>query len=428
MKKPKFQTPTGTHDIFGKDQLFFQKIYKILDKVVSFYNFKKIDTPILEEASLFSKGIGISTDIVEKQMYNLNTKGGDLLTLRPEGTAPIARAYIQHGMHTLSQPVKFWYFGPFFRYEKPQSGRFRQFHQFGLEVLGEKGSVIDAQIIQIFWNILRELELKNLVIEINSIGDSHCRPYYKKALISYLRHQSSNLCSDCKRRSRKNPLRFLDCKNEKCQSIKTQAPQIIDYLCKECHNHFKEVLEFLEEIKIPYLLNPYLVRGLDYYTKTIFEIFEDSPEGRSSGALAAGGRYDDLLKNFGSAEEVPASGGAIGIERIIAIMKEKGLKCFSKKSLPKIFLAQLGNLGKKKSLKIIEEFRKEKVPIAETIGKDSLKAQLQRADKIGVDFTLILGQKEALENTVIIREMASGKQKIVKIDNILKEMKRRLKK
>lgn len=424
-RKPKFQTPTGMHDILPKEQKYFQKIYNVVENIADFYRFGKIETPILEETELFSKGIGLSTDIVQKEMYSLRTKGGDYLSLRPEGTASVVRAYIEKGMFNLPQPLKLWYFGPYFRYERPQAGRFRQFWQFGFEVFGEKNPVIDAQIIQIFYNILRELKFKNLLIEINSIGDSQCRPYYKKLLTSFLRSRERALCADCRRRIRMNPLRVLDCKQEKCQRIISQAPQAIDHLCKECHQHFKEVLEFLDELALPYHLNPHLARGLDYYTKTIFEIIEDSSEGRVLGSLVGGGRYDNLVKLL-RGKDTPGVGGAAGIERIITSMKEKKVR-FPKTTQPRVFLAQLGKLAKRKSLKLFEDFRKAKIPVVESFGRDSLKAQLARADKFKVLYTLILGQKEALEKTIIIRDMKTGKQKTVKLEKIIAEMKKRLK-
>ena len=412
------------HDILPEEQKYFQRIYKVVETIADFYGFGKIDTPALEATELFSKGIGIATDIVGKQMFNLRTKGGDLLTLRPEGTAPIVRAFIEHGMFNLFQPVKLWYFAPFFRYEHPQAGRFRQFWQFGFEVLGEPGAVIDAQIIQIFYNILEELRLKNLAIEINSIGDSQCRPYYKKLLASYFKSREHSLCSDCKRRLKENPLRILDCKEEKCQPIKAHAPQMIDHLCEECHNHFKEVLEFLDELELSYHLNPYLVRGLDYYTKTVFEIFIDTEEGKKMGALLGGGRYDNLVKVLGS-KPTPACGGASGVERITSLLKEKGIK-FPPSAQPKIFLAQLGNLAKRKSLKLLEDFRKAGILVSESFGRDSLKAQLNRANRIEARYSLILGQREALEGTVIIRDMEAGKQDTIKLEKVVAEMKKRL--
>ncbi|PIR02367.1 MAG: histidine--tRNA ligase [Candidatus Nealsonbacteria bacterium CG_4_9_14_3_um_filter_35_11] len=425
MEKPKFRTPSGMHDILPQEQVFYQKIYQAAEKIFNFYNFEKIDTPILEEAEIFSKGIGESTDIVEKEMYTLRTKGRDFLALRPEGTAPVVRAYIQHGFRTLSQPVKLWYFGPYFRYERPQAGRSRQFWQFGIEVLGEKSPVIDAQVILILFDVLEELGFENLILKINSIGDENCRPYYKKALLSFLRPQRTSLCSDCQNRLKVNPLRILDCKQEKCREIISGAPQIINYLCEECHRHFKEVLEFLDELKLPYILDPYLVRGLDYYTKTVFEIGIEPKEGESQvGSLAGGGRYDKLVKLLGGVD-TPACGWAAGMERIIELMKLKKKKIFSP-ACPQVFLAQIGSLAKRKSLKILEEFRKEKIKIAESLAKDSLNAQLNRADRLGIKYVLILGQREAIEDKIIIRDMESGQQVTIKQNKLLKEIKKRL--
>lgn len=427
MRKPKFQRPAGMHDILPEDQPFFQKISSTAANIADFYGFQRIDTPVLEQAELFSKGIGLSTDIVEKQMYVLRTRGGDYLSLRPEFTAAAVRAYIEHGMVNLPQPVKLYTAGPLFRMERPQAGRFRQFHQFNLEVFGEASAVIDAQVIQIFYNILKGLKFKNLIIEINSIGDKQCRPYYKKTLVSYLKSRAGSLCVECRRRLRQNPLRVLDCKEEKCQPVKSQAPQIVDHLCDECKAHFKEVLEFLDELDLPYHLNPYLVRGLDYYTRTVFEIFEDTERGRQLGALVGGGRYDALVKLLGG-KDTPACGGALGIERCADEIKARSPGGKLSGSPAKIFMVQLGSLAKRKSLKLIEEFREAKIPVAESLGKDSIKTQLRIADKLGVNHALILGQKEALEGMIIIRDMASGKQDLVKLDKAVREIKKRLKK
>jgi len=420
-------------DILSEEQKYFQKILNVAENIARFYGFEKIDTPILEETELFSKGTGLTSDIVQKQMYSLRAKGGDYLTLRPEFTPGIVRAYVEHGMKNLPQPVKFYSSGPLFRHEKAQAGRYRQFHQFNLEVIGDGSPVVDAQVIQIFYNILNELKLKNLTVEVNSIGDNQCRPYYKKLLQNYLRSRESSLCVDCRRRMKENPLRILDCKEEKCQRVKSQAPQLIDHLCEGCHSHFKQVLEFLDEIELPYHLNPYLVRGLDYYTKTVFEIFKESPkkeeekeEGVLRNALVGGGRYDNLVKLLGG-EDTGACGASMGIERIIAAMREKEVK-FSKPPSPPIFLAQLGNLAKRKSLKLMEEFRQNNIQAGESFGKDSLRAQMKVADRLGVKYTLLLGQREALEGTIIVRDMKSGNQETIKLDKAVKEMKKRLKK
>ncbi|MDO8264924.1 MAG: histidine--tRNA ligase [Candidatus Parcubacteria bacterium] len=427
MKRQRITAPTGMHDILPDMQPYYKKVYKALEDIADFYDFQKIDTPIVEQLELFEKGTGSSTDVVQKQMYSFKTKGGDTLALRPEFTPGICRSYIEHGMFNLPQPVKVWFYGPLFRYERPQAGRYRQFNQCGFEIIGDENPVIDAQVIQIFYNLLKELKFKNLMIEINSIGDNQCRPYYKKSLANYFKYREAQLCSDCRRRLKENPLRILDCKEEKCQRIKSQAPQMIDYLCEGCKSHFKKVLEFLDELELPYHLNPFLVRGLDYYTKTVFEIFEDSKgtEGVNlNSALVGGGRYDALIKVlFG--KDTPACGGAAGVERIVESLKEK-IKGFSV-SNPKFFLAQLGTMAKRKSLRLIEELRVEKIKIAETLGRDSLKTQLRTAGRIGVDYALILGQREALEDTIIIRNMATGKQDTVKLNKAVAEIKKRIK-
>ncbi len=414
-------------DILDTEIKYFQKIEKVCQETADFYDFKKIETPILEASSLFEKGTGQSTDIVQKQMFILRTKGGDLLTLRPDGTPSVVRAYLEQGMESLAKPVKLWYAGPFFRYERPQAGRYRQFYQAGFEVLGSDSWITDAQIIQIFYNILKNLGLKNLIVEVNSIGDSQCRPYYKKVLVNYLKPLRNSLCSDCKRRLRENPLRILDCKDEKCQRIiKKGAPQFLDHVCKDCSNHFKNVLETLEELEIPYKLNPYLVRGLDYYTRTVFEFFHESEEGKSQIAVVAGGRYDDLVKLLGG-KPTPACGGALGLERVVNLIKKESKK-ISKPSPTKIFLAQVGTLAKRKALKLFEEFLKEKIKVGESLNKDSLSLQLKIADKMNVKYVLILGQKEALEGKIIVRDMKQGSQRTVAMEKVIGEMKRKIKK
>ena len=427
MSKLKYQTLSGMHDILPEDQIYLKKFNKSLENVAKYYNFQRIDTPILEMAEVFSKGTGAGTDIVEKEMYTFRTKGGEMVSLRPEFTPSIARSYIENGMHNLPQPVKLWTSGPCFRHEKPQAGRYRQFSQFDIEVLGEQNPSIDGQVIQMSYDVLKELGFKNITIEVNSIGDSECRPYFKKILVSYLKSRKSALCTDCQRRLKGNPLRILDCKEEKCQRVKAGAPQILDHLCEGCHSHFKQVLEFLDELELPYTLNPYLVRGLDYYTKTVFEIVEKNEEGSSQGTLVAGGRYDGLVKLLGG-RDTPACGAAGGIERIINLMKAREIKPKLKQEDPKIFLAQLGQLAKRKSMKLFEEFRSAKIPVAESFSKDSLKAQLRTANKLGIKWVLIFGQKEALEDFITLRDMDTGAQKEIKLDKVVGEMKNKIKK
>ncbi len=426
MSKIKYQNLAGVHDILPEEQVYFKRVNKVVESVANYYSFDKIETPILEFAEVFQKAVGDDTDIVGKEMYTFRTKGGDMVCLRPEGTAGVMRSYLEHGMHNLPQPVKLWYIGPFFRYERPQAGRFRQFHQFGFEAIGDASPSIDGQIIQMTYDVLKELGFKNLTIEVNSIGDSECRPYFKKILTSYFKSRRSSLCSDCQRRLKENPLRILDCKEEKCQRVKASAPQIIDHLCEKCHAHFKQVLEFLDELELPYTLNPYLVRGLDYYTKTVFEIIETTEDGKALGSLAGGGRYDNLSKVFGG-RETPGCGSAAGIERIISLMKTREMKTGPKNEEAKIFLAQLGQLAKRKSMKLFEEFRAAKIPVAESFSKDSLKAQLRSANKLKIKWVLIFGQKEALEDFIVLRDMDTGTQKEIKLYKVVSEMKEKIK-
>lgn len=425
--KIKLQSLTGMHDILPENQPYYKKVQKSIENTTHYYNFSRIDVPVLEFAEVFSKGAGSSSDVVEKEMYTFRTKGQDLVALRPEFTPGIVRSYIEHGMYNLPQPVKLYTLGPCFRHDRPQKGRYRQFLQASLEVLGDKSPSIDGQTIQMSYDVLKDLGFKNINIEVNSIGDQECRPYFKKILTTYFRSRKSSLCSDCQRRLKENPLRILDCKEEKCQQVKAGTPQIIDHLCESCHAHFKQVLEFLDELELPYTLNPYLVRGLDYYTKTVFEITEKSEVGAMYGTLAGGGRYDGLVKLMGG-RDTPACGVAIGISRIVELMMEKEIKVDKKEEKTDIFLAQLGQSAKRKSMKLFEEFRAAKIPVAESFSKDSLRSQLNAANKMGVKWVLIFGQKEALEDFITLRDMETGVQKEIKLDKVVEEMKNKLNK
>ncbi len=425
IKTKNLQAPRGTYDILPQDQIYWGKIRRVLKDLAADYGFERIDTPIIESTDLFVKGTGEGTEIVEKQMYSFRTKGGDSLTLRPENTPGVIRAYLENGLINLPHPVKLYYIGPMFRYEHPQAGRYRQFHQFGFETIGGGEPVLDVQIIQIFLYILLVLGLKKTEVQINSIGCPECRPAYRRALIDYYRSKKTKLCPDCQKRLKTNPLRLLDCKEEKCQPIKVGSPLTLDYLCGQCHNHFKTVLEFLDELEIPYFLNHQLVRGLDYYTKTVFEIVPEKKEGENQPlSLSGGGRYDGLVKTLGG-RPTPAVGMAASIERIISLMKAQGVKVVAPGS-PKVFLVQLGELGQKKSLKLFEELHEAGIVAAESFSKPSIKSQLKIADKFGVKFSLILGQQEALDGSVIIRDMQSGVQETVPRAKVVDEIKKRL--
>lgn len=421
-----FQAPKGMRDILPQEQVYWERFLTKAEELAQEYGFQKIETPILEETELFVRSTGATTDIVSKQMFALKTAGDDNLALRPENTPGVLRAYLENGMINLPQPVKLYYFGPMFRYEQPQAGRYRQFYQFGIEVVGERDAVIDVQIIQFCAVLFGELGLPKINFQINSLGCPHCRPGFRRALLDYYRYRKNRICPDCRRRMKENPLRLLDCKEEKCQPIKANSPAIVDYLCDECRAHFKQVLEYLDELEIPYFLDNTLVRGLDYYTKTIFEIFWEEGEQSTSVALGGGGRYDGLIKELGG-KPTPAVGMALGVDRIIYLMKNQQVKT-GPVFAPKIFLVQLGMMGKKKSLKLFETLRQAGIVSAESLSRDSIKAQLKIADRLGVKFSLILGQQEALDGTVIIRDMQSGVQETVPQEKVVEEVKKRLKK
>lgn len=424
-KQKEFQAPKGMRDFLPSDGSFWDKLIKAGENLAQDYGFQKIETPIMEDAELFIRGTGSSTDIVGKQMFFVKTAGGANLALRPEGTPGVVRAYMENGMASLPQPIKLFYYGPMFRYEQPQAGRWRQFYQFGLEIFGDSGAVLDAQIIQFCFHLFHSVGLKKINIQINSLGCPQCRPTYRKALLDYYRYRKDKVCPDCRRRIKENPLRLLDCKEEKCQLIKAHAPVMVDYLCDECRKHFKEVLEFLDELEIPYFLNSVLVRGLDYYTKTIFEIFWEE-EGTSQLALGGGGRYDNLVKGLGG-KPTPAVGVSLGMDRIVDLMKKEQVRVSSGPNF-KVFLIQLGVLGKKKSLKLFAKLHQAGILAAESMSRDSIKAQMKIADKLGVKFVLILGQQEALDNTVIIRDMQSGVQETVPQEKVAEELKKRFRK
>jgi len=425
-KKELLQVPKGMKDTIGDDYYKRQGLFEKAQEIAVYYGFKPIETPMLENESLFMRGVGENTDIVEKEMYTLKTKGGDKLVMRPEGTAPVMRAYIEHGMHTMPQPVMLYYEGPFFRHENPQRGRLRQHRQFGLEILGTEKSIADALVMRTMVDILEEIGIKNIVIDINSIGDSNCQPEYRKALIAYYKKHVDRLCSHCKNRLKSNPLRLLDCKNTKCLALKENAPDSISHLCAECKKHFKEVLEYLDSMEIEYRMNTSLVRGLDYYTRTVFEIMENSKNESEDGdtrtngeplTVASGGRYDNLAKMIGNKKSISAIGGGIGIDRILMMENLKSINPRIIKK-PKVYFIQLGFEAKLKSIPIIEILRKANIPMAQSLSKDSLSAQLGTAEKMKVPYSIIFGQKEAMDGTAIVRNMNNRSQDTVKIEEL----------
>lgn len=421
-----FQTVRGMRDILPKDQPYWQRLRKAVEKIATDYNYGRIDTPALESREMFERGTGKTTDIVEKEMFKFKTKGKDDVCLRPEGTPSVVRAYLQHGMQSQQKPVKMFYTGPMYRYDRPQEGRYREFFQFGFEAIGEQDAILDAQLIQLATRIFQTVGLKNISLQLNSIGCKECRPKYNKLLISYLNNRKKALCMDCKKRLKKNPLRILDCKEEKCRQVVFQAPQTVDHLCNSCKEHFTMLLESLDEIDIPYTINPRLVRGLDYYSKTVFEFFPESEEDETQGALGGGGRYDYLVENLGG-PETPSVGFACGMDRIVLEMAKQNTKAYIE-PVAKVYLVQLGDLAKRKSLKIFDELERSGVMVAESFGKKNLKSQLRLANQKGVSIVLILGQREALDETVILKDMESGSQEVVTFQKVVEEVKKRLKK
>jgi histidyl-tRNA synthetase len=415
-------TVKGMRDIIGDQYYQYQGFFEKAQEVSMYYGFKPIETPIVEQESVFTSSIGIGTDIIDKEMYVLKTKGGDHLALRPEHTSPLMRSYIQNGMQALPQPLMFYSYGPSFRHDNPQKGRYRQFYQFDMDILGGEKSILDALAIKTAWTILTEAGAKNLTIDINSIGDKECRASYIKELVSYYKKNINNLPSIDKERLKTNPLRILDSKESKTIEINRGAPDSISHLCPSCKKHFKEVLEYLEQMEIPYNINKFLVRGLSYYTRTVVEIIQEDEETGNKITIAGGGRYDYLGKQLGSKKDIPAVGISIGVDRVIESPWYTKL-CPRIIKKPKIYFIQIGTEAKLKSLNVIEILRKGKIPISQSISKDNLSAQLAIAEKLNMPYAIIFGQKEALENSVIFRDMNNRSQDTVKLEKLLEYIK-----
>jgi histidyl-tRNA synthetase len=417
----------GFRDILPEEQYFWKRVREACEKIATDYSFERIDLPMLELTELFERGIGSGTDIVEKEMFAFKDQGGEDVAMRPEATAQIVRAYVEHGMLNKPQPVKLWYIGPMFRYERPQAGRYRQFHQFGIETIGSMDPIIDAQTILIIDRLMKELGLA-VKVRINSIGSSENRADYVKELGAYFKKHRAALSEVDKNRLKTNPLRLLDSKEEGMEELKMDAPQIVDWLDDESKQHFMKVLEYLDDADVSYELDPFMVRGLDYYGRTVFEFVEagDTKE-RAQSALAGGGRYDDLLPMLGVREDVAgAMGAAIGIERVIMAMKDAGVQAPKFQEVD-VFFCQLGEASRKQGLVIFEAFRQEGISIGEAFGKGSLKAQLDVANKRKAKIALILGQKEVLDGTIIVRDMESGAQEIVNVKKVVPATKKALK-
>lgn len=415
MSSPKFQCPKGTHDILPDDQLYFTFIKKVVRHRCREAGFRRITTPHFENVELFTHGLGNSTDVVEKEMFVFESKSGKKLALKPEGTAGVVRAYLQHGMQQLPSPVALYYVEPHFRYSRPQKGRYRQFHQFGFELIGESDPAIDAQIIYLAYKINQDLGIaEKLNLQINTIGCSDCRKKYKEELINFYTGKERSLCEDCKNRLNKNPLRLLDCKEEDCQIIASMAPKLSNVLCEGCKEHYNLLKEFLDELNVPYTENQSLVRGLDYYSRTVFEFWSKSDG--SQNATGGGGRYDGLVELMGG-QDTPAIGYAAGVERTIEYMKESGIRPPNKDRIH-VFIAQLGHIAKKRSLSLLNELREKGLNVVGSAGKASIKSQMRVADRLKAKYALILGQIEVQEGTIILRDMDKGSQETISIEGI----------
>lgn len=412
----------GMKDITPREGAYWLQMNHAAEKIAEAYNFQFIETPIVEEAALFVRTIGRGTDVVDKEMYIFDDRDGTKLALRPEATASVARSYIAHGMHTLPQPVKMWYNGPMFRHDRPQAGRYRQFHQFACETIGEHDPAIDAELIVTAYNFLRDLGVETQV-HINSIGTPEDRERYLVELLGYLRSKRTYLSEESKKRMAKNPLRILDSKEEEDQLVIEEAPQILDWLSEQSKQYFMKVLEYLDDMEVPYVLTPRLVRGLDYYTDTVFEFYQIDEDMKSQSALGGGGRYNLLIQELGG-HPTPAAGFALGLERVLHAMKkgEQGDNAIEKKS--PIFFAHLGEPARRRTLYLIEQLRREGIVLYHNISKPSLKSQLELANKHGASHALILGQKELQDGTIIIRDMASGIQEIVDQKKIGREVRK----
>lgn len=384
--------------------------------------FGRIMLPAFEDTGLFTRGVGEGTDIVSKEMYTFKDRGGNSLTLRPEGTAGVVRAYVEHGMHKEPQPVKLFYFGPMFRYDRPQAGRFREFYQLGAELFGELDPTTDAQIIAWVVNFYERLGVKDIVVKVNSIGDTKSRVKINKALVDFLSAHRRKLCNDCRNRIVKNPLRALDCKEKGCQPIMEEAGSVLlDNLTPDSRNFFHKVLEYLDDMGVSYELTPRLVRGLDYYTHTVFEVVCE----QGGDSLGGGGRYDGLVKLLGG-PDTPAVGFALGVERTIDLMKAQNV-AVSEPTTSDIFVAQLGDEAKKKAVKLVVQLQNANFKVAHALGRESIKGQLRVADRLKTKLAIIVGEREVHDGAVIIRDLSDGTQESVVDRDLLKAIQRKLK-
>ena len=402
----------GAEDVLPKDSYKWQLIEDIMRSEAAAYGFKEIRTPVFEHTELFQRGVGDTTDVVQKEMYTFNTKGGTSLSLRPEGTSGAARAVLEHAVYNDGLPIKTYYFDSCYRYEKKQANRYREFHQFGVELYGASSPAADAEIISLATTLFDRLGVTDLQLELNSIGCPVCRAEYHKALKKYFESYKDKLCDTCLSRLEKNPMRILDCKSPVCSEIAKDAPVVLDYLCDDCKNHFQQVNAYLDAAEIPYIVNPKIVRGLDYYTKTVFE-FVTTRLG-SQGTVCGGGRYDGLIEELGG-QHTPSLGFGLGMERLLALMEEQGIEIPLPPSCD-IYIAGLGEEAQKKAFTLVKEVRETSLIAECDIVGRSLRAQMKYADKIGAKFSMVIGENEINENKAILKNMETGEKTEVPLD------------
>jgi histidyl-tRNA synthetase len=410
-----FSTPRGTADVLPADQPYWQRAIEASERLCRLFGYGRIDTPVFEQAALFERGAGEGSDVIRKEMYVFEDRSDERLALKPEGTASVCRAYLQHGMKNLPLPVRLYYVSPTFRYERPQAGRRRQHTQLGCEAIGDADPALDAESIELVWRLYDELGLGDLVLLLNSIGDPTCRPRYLEALKAYYQPHLGDACRDCHERYERNPLRLLDCKQESCQPIIAGAPSIIDYLCDECRGHFADVRRYLDALAIPYELTPHLVRGLDYYTRTVFEI--QPRGGGAQSTIGAGGRYDGLIEALGG-PPTPAMGFATGIERIVLNMKQREAAASPAPS-PQVYVAHQGDAARVEAMKLTSLLHREGVAAVVATGERSLKSQMRQANALGAAWVAILGERELASGTVQLRNMAdAGQRELPQLDAV----------
>jgi histidyl-tRNA synthetase len=415
MAGDQFRAPRGTADILPEDQPYWAYVISTAERLCALYGYQRIDTPTFEDARIFLHGTGTSTDIVQREMYIFKDRGGDEIALRPEGTPNVVRAYLEHGLFNQPQPVKLYYIGPSFRYERPQSGRYREFHQLGLEAIGDADPAIDAELIDYIWQLCAQLGLTGLTVLLNSIGDQNCRPQYVALLRDYYRGRLDQVCADDRIRFEQNPLRMLDCKVPSCQPIIAAAPSITEHLDAACAEHFARVRGYLDELGIPYVVNPRLVRGLDYYTRTVFEVVPEG--GGSQSTIVAGGRYDGLVEILGG-RPTPGVGFAAGIERIVLNLKRAEISV-PPLPAPELYIAYPTLAHRDEAFALCARLRHAGIGALIATGDRSLKAQLRAADRSPARYTLILG---GMEGQTVLKDMRTGEQEPIDPERMLERL------